>query len=544
MRLMGRPREMPLPYPTPLAAASRPFAGRRLALAIALASLLAFWLPFHLTLPLGRDQAIIGRVAATMLDGGWPYVDAWDHKGPATYLLYLPAYLLFGRGEHAIAWVDLLVLLGFAMLCERVGRGLGRRGAGAFAALALVLGVRNDYWTFGQPDAWIGVLFVGVAALLIDPGLSRRGWAMLAAGMAIGFATMVKPVYATMILLPLVACRLQPAGTPRLRLAATALAGFGATIGAFVAAFAAGGHLDALWQTYIVFNLDSHATRTWDDMQRVVLAFVVTLVAPRFDFGATVVLGAGVAGFVSLRRQAPRAAGLLGLGWLLALAAVAAQGKGFPYHFTAIHGVTALLAGLATARFVDTLGGTVAPGHDRREGRRRAILAGALLGLVACAMQPHAARARDWWMTQLGVMSEGERQQRLCEVDYCPWRLRALGAVIRGETAPGEPIFVWGFDSAIYVHADRPAASRFGFNYPLVGGTPEWRARVRAELMAALDSAPPRVIVVQEDDFIGLMHRRPSVDHLLDFPALNAFLATRYAPVHDLGRYVVHRRRE
>ncbi|MBL8697565.1 MAG: hypothetical protein JNK67_04295 [Alphaproteobacteria bacterium] len=529
----------PIPHSSALSARSV-----RIAAGALVAVLVLAWLPVHATLPLGRDQAIIGRVTQVLLDGGWPYADAWDHKGPAAYLLYAPAYLLFGRHEHAIVRFDLLLLLGFAWVCGRIGRALDQRATGLLAAVATVLTVRNDYWTFGQPDAWVGYLFVGVAALLCERDLGRRPWAGLVAGIAVGAAAMVKPVYAVMIVLPLAAWIWQPAGERRPSFVALTLLGAAAVILGFAAVFAAGGHLDALWQTYILFNLGAHLTRTWDDMTRIALSFAVTLVAPRFDFGLTVVLGAAAAGFAAMRRRHRRTADLLGLGWLLALVSVIAQGKGFPYHFAAVHGFTGVFAGYFVAQRFDAHFAAPAAARTRGANRRRATMAGALIGLAACAMQPHGQRVRDWWLTLAGAMSEAERAQRLCESDYCPWRLRALGEVIRRETAPGEPIFVWGFDSAIYLYADRPATGRFGFSYPLIGGTETWRRQARAELMATLAATPPRVIVVQEDDFIRLMHTRPSVDHILDFPEFGALLARHYVPEHDLGRFVVHRRRD
>jgi hypothetical protein len=130
---------------------------------------------------------------------------------------------------------------------------------------------------------------------------------------------------------------------------------------------------------------------------------------------------------------------------------------------------------------------------------------------------------------QAGAKSIAAFDEALCQIDYCEPALRALGELIRAETRADEPIFVWGFDSAVYLLADRPAASRFGFSYPLIGGTAPWRERVRAELMNVLEAAPPRLIVVQTNDYIRLMLSRPSSAHLAEFPALARLVESRYA---------------
>ncbi|MBM3524622.1 MAG: hypothetical protein FJX57_16880 [Alphaproteobacteria bacterium] len=515
----------------------------RAAMAI-VALLLIVWLPVHLSLPLGRDHAIIGRVSLAILDGYWPYADAWDHKGPVTYLLYLPAFLLFGRHEHAILWFDVLMLCVVAQIGARFGSRRMIRGLGPLAALAVILTVRNDYWTFGQPDTWIAILFIAFAVRLAEPAQARAIGTALVIGLGIGAATMVKPVYAAMILLPLAAHFLLPRAERCRHVPTATLIGFAVAIGGVCLVFVAAGHGRDLFDSYIAFNLRSHVTRTWDDLERVVGSFVVTLLAPRFDFGQTIIVAAGVLGFVTLRRRDRHAAGVLAAGWLAALASVVAQGKGFPYHFAIVHAFTALLAAYAVCERIARLASTTERPSAGVPDRRHAMKAGILIGLAVCAMAPHGQRAIDWWSVRLGMMSAAEREQRLCESDYCPWRTRALGELIRRETAPDEAIFVWGFDSVIYLLAGRPAVSRFGFSYPLIGGPSEFRAAARAELMTTLERSPPKLVVVQEDDPIRLLHARPSVDHVREFPEFEAFLARRYEPAHDLGRVIVHRRRD
>ena len=61
--------EISLPATMPIFSTQTP--SRRLSIALGLVGvgLLALWLPIHATLPLGRDQAIIARVAQALLEG-------------------------------------------------------------------------------------------------------------------------------------------------------------------------------------------------------------------------------------------------------------------------------------------------------------------------------------------------------------------------------------------------------------------------------------------------------------------------------------------
>lgn len=523
----------------------RPDRGTTIATAVAaiVAVLLTLWIPVHLSFPLGRDQAIIARVAQTLLDGGWPYVDAWDHKGPAAYLLYAPFLAVLGPPEVALYRADLLLLALVFLAYRALGRRLALPLSAPLALLILVLCVRNGHWTLAQPDTWIGYLSVGVAALLLSrAGLSPVGLAT--AGLAIGFATMVKPIFAGLLVLPAAALLTAPAELRRVRAAAMVLLGLLAAIAAVASPFLLAGHAGALWEAYVAFNLGGHMTRTWQDAWEWLSRFFGTLAVPRMHLGMTAILIAAALGFREQLRRRRREAVVLGAGWLVALVGVAVQGKAFPYHFMAVHGFTAILAAAFVAARIEAMAEALREGCDRATLRRHAAITGLLLGGLYAAILPHAGRTAEWWAMQTGAMSRDDYDQRLCEIDYCEPRLRGLGAVLRDFSAPDEPIFVWGFDSAVYLFAQRPAASRFGFSYPLIGGTPEWRARARAELMETLRARPPKLIVVQTNDYIRIMASRPSSAHLAEFPELAAMLAERYGRSLDLGDFQVHRRRD
>jgi hypothetical protein len=537
---------IPNPSDPPRDVAFPPASGTRLDTAVKafLGILLVLWIPVHLSLPIGRDQAIIARVAQTMLDGGWPYVDAWDHKGPAAFLLYAPALALLGQAEDALYRAELLLLAGMFFVYRFLALRFEIPLAAPLALLTLVLCVRNGHWSFAQPDTWVGYLVVAVGALLLHPRFGMRPASLLAAGFALGFATMVKPVFAAFLVMPAAALLTAPAEQRRLAGAIVVTLGFAAAIVAVSAPFVLAGHGGALWETYIVFNVGGHMTRTWQDAEVWLIRFLGTLVLPRMHIGMLAILIAAGFGFHALLRRDRRAALVLGAGWLAALLAVAVQGKSFPYHYMAVHGFTAIFAASFVAVRLEEMTRTLRQYRDRPALRRNAVITGLLLGGVYAAILPHATRTAEWWATQAGAMSREAFEARACETDYCLPMLRELGAEIRKLSAPGEPIFVWGFDSAVYLFAQRPATSRFGFSYPLIGGTPTWRAEARAELMATLDATRPPVIVVQTNDPIRLMASRPSSDHLAEFPELASLIATRYALSVDLEDFLVYRRRD
>src|SRR3954449_2554783 len=99
------------------------------------------WLPLPLLLALGtsalipdsppfrvvpgRDSGVFLYVASTILGGGIPYRDVWDHKPPAIY--YLDALgLLCGRSIWGVWLIQVLcvcsaVALGYSLMRGAVG---------------------------------------------------------------------------------------------------------------------------------------------------------------------------------------------------------------------------------------------------------------------------------------------------------------------------------------------------------------------------------------------------------------------------------------
>jgi len=74
--------------------------------------------------PMGRDQGILAWVGDTILNGGLPYRDAWDVKGPASHYVYALVGWLFGRNQWGIRLLDLLLVFAASLALWRLLRCL------------------------------------------------------------------------------------------------------------------------------------------------------------------------------------------------------------------------------------------------------------------------------------------------------------------------------------------------------------------------------------------------------------------------------------
>ena len=147
-----------------------------------------------------NDEAFIATVAEVMSHGGDLYVDVFDRKPPAVFLLYQGTFAVTGTSE---LWAPRL--LGVASLAATAGlvatfarRRFGDRAAviaGVLAALTTATLLPRD----AQSANFEVFMLPGIAAAMVLADRRRPGWA----GLALGVAACVKQTALT-TLLPLV----------------------------------------------------------------------------------------------------------------------------------------------------------------------------------------------------------------------------------------------------------------------------------------------------------------------------------------------------
>ncbi|MDE2572985.1 MAG: hypothetical protein KGM44_10755 [bacterium] len=159
-----------------------------------------------LNYPFAGDQALFAVGAAKLHAGGLLYRDFWDLKQPGIYLFYLAAGSLFGFSEFGVHLLELLVLLGFSVLLQRVlSSYLASRWASAAAPLMIV----GSYYAIGTEPTFTQVEMLAGVALFVTLWLAvtgnasrgaRRVWYLLAAGIAGAAVLLLKLMYLPVVL--------------------------------------------------------------------------------------------------------------------------------------------------------------------------------------------------------------------------------------------------------------------------------------------------------------------------------------------------------
>jgi Dolichyl-phosphate-mannose-protein mannosyltransferase len=532
--------------------AHRTGAGERLAL-----TLVALWIPLQLLAtwpaPLTPafdgswryDSSIFAYEGALVRDGAMPYVAFWDHKGPLIYLinaagLSLSNGHLWGIWLVGLITVWLAAALGYRAMREAFGVPAALIGLVFFVvALGGFESGTNMTEEYALPLAW------GAALVLIR--WTRRRRASMSAGLALGAlgalafflrGNLAGASTAAVLTIAVVLLRERRFGA----LARTAL---GAIAGAVIAGapliawLAYGGAMRAFWDQAIAYNL----TYTQADFtQRLVSAiagvWLATVTAP---------LLLPAAGLVACVRRLRRSRAneraqpimMFALIWIaveLPLASI--SGRPYDHYFIMLLPPMALLAAALVA---ELLAHSPTPANIGRRARSPAIIA-ALFVLVM--LRPLAAHLTLRARTS-GIVPARTSSQVVQTADY-----------VRAHSSPSERLLVWGLSGGVYFLAQRPAASKYLFAFPLLTRT--YGDSVVPDFLAELRRTPPAIIVdaAVSDQSAPPLSRWDSAWH---FPQLSwyapyrtmtpslapfyEFVARNYTPVAVVGpeRWTVYR---
>ncbi len=497
---------------------------------LALALLLATWLRGHTfgpdvhrltgfapwpvsageTEPLDCDEAVYLYCARRQLDGDAMYRDLTDTKPPGGYWLYAMAARVGGPTELTVRILPVPLVIVAVALVWSIGRRLGGPVAAVAAALAYAI-ASTDPSLFGNGANFehaINAASLAALAILIGAWSTARRWPLAAAGACVGLAALVKQPAAAPIAVFAAALMMRGGRAWKAKIAdvSTLVAGFAIAIGIAAAVLAAQGALPAAIDDVIRYG-GALATDTRPDPTAPSPA--VRWLTGNADpagalpppFGTTDYLTWWATGTWPLWLASAPSLLWLAIGradarrrlvaaWTLAAwAQVVAPGLYWPHYYLLP------LPGAAIAVAVAMADALRAARSDRRPIRGAAgLVVGLALGASIAAIG--GLLVRDYLLlrpTELTIRHKGGRQWVV---------LRALGRDLarrtRGWSGPRPSLFVWGWQSPLYVDSGLDGASRqvfvdnlmrdrAGTDHPIVG--PRFD-----RILAELRERPPAIV--------------------------------------------------
>lgn len=468
------------------------------------------------------DEGVYAVMADVMVDGGRPYVDAIERKPPLLFWLYQACFSLAGKNAwYALHTLAALWTLGTMLALHRLTRGLFDRRTAGWAALLYCIFMTWGDWKclafngeliMNLPLAWAALL---VLAATRDPGHSaRRALRLLAAGMALGCAVLIKqPAGVATVPLGLLLLLQAPRLRDGVRDGMLLTLGFCLPLAAVAARFWSWGMLDVAWYWSVGDHDIPHGPRSLIFWKLAAERGLLVFVAGSLVLSALCVLS------LRWRTRAPalwhdRSPALRALCGLIVASFVGAawSGRFYPHYFLQVVPWMSVLAAPAAAQ-LDT--------------QPQSKLLRGLLLLHALAY--------------------------LCLNTIGLWPQRAPSALVawvRQNTQPRDPIFVWGHSVALYALTDRAPSSRYITTFPLTGyifGSPLTRdphndtsARILPGswqlLQQDLCAKPPALIIDTE-----ITHPKPKYP-AQHFPRLWHWLQTSYEVARRSPEGLVYQR--
>lgn len=499
----------------------------------------------------GRDQGIYAVVGDALLDGKMPYRDAWDFKPPGIFLVFAVADALFGKAMSSIRLLEVTGLVAVVFAFRRLGRTLFDSATAGLlgGALAVLIHAELEFWHTAQPESFGGMVTIFALVQITGPAVSavklgERLRSAAFAGALFGAAFLFKPPLGGGVLVcAAYLARAEWLRTPRLGAAARPViaAGLGSIVPILLVVlwFWARNALPALSWTLFEFT-PGYTALGWHGTPQGLLWYGFT----ELFFGFSYVLPFGVVLAILLPRVSDREReGMMlvaGITWVH-VTGIAMQAKFFQYHYGATLLLVSFVAGLGLYK-----------GCRWLKGRAPVLAIVYLAAVVVLAAERVALRHNPgtFWERSASrlayliarVPSREQLDAKLYHVsDYDLGLDRRAARDVARLAGPGDAIFVWGFEPALYWLSERRPSSRFIYDVPQ---RVRWQREVaRRDLLADLRRDPPRVIVVQHGDVFQYVtgDLQDSAESLRDFPELATMLGEDFRfveSVEDLDLYV------
>lgn len=479
----------------------------------------SFWFPFF------WDQAILASVGDVVVRGGMPFRDGFDMKGPLAYYGFAAAQALFGRHFWSIRVLDFPFLVCGTIALGRLTARVTSPLWGWWSGLVFALWIASLDWPHTiQPDTWSTVLTIFAVALLVEknPTPLELG----ASALCIGFASLVKPTYLALVILPLlsIAQNRERGSWRRVMI----VVGSALTPPLAVTAwFAYRGALQDLIDVHILYTI-----KVYRPLRSMSAASAIKGIVRFFGRSPTVWgIPAAAIGVYTLARRFPRAAVLL-IAWLVvATGSVAAQGRFFRYQWIAVLPPLFVLCAAGVRSAVQA-----------QSRMRAAWIVPVLAAVAVLTLTVVPASGVAMWLKLLTRHVSREQYDASFRTGtFSPSTDVKAAAYIREHTSPTDGVAVFGVNADINFLSGRPNPTRFYWSMPLTEGRPfSMRDVFRREYLQGLRGQPPVYFVVG----VPWGRRVPKTTALHDFPQLQELLDREYRLETKFGALDLYRKTE
>jgi 4-amino-4-deoxy-L-arabinose transferase-like glycosyltransferase len=483
-------------------------------------TILSLWLPF------GWDHGMMAEVGHTILEGGLPYRDVWDMKGPVAYVVFAAAEAIFGRNMWGVRVVDAAIMVSAAAILGGAASRLSSPTYGPWAALGFLFLISSNGWFFTtQPDAWVAA----AATLAIAPYLnSTKHPTLLQAwlsGSMIGLAALIKPLYIIFVLSPAAAIALQNKRGLSERFRHWLMLGFGLSVPIIVIllVYVEQSALASLIEVHILYPIKSYSNVGQLSFRTIASNFADHLRKQPMAEHLPLVALAGISSFIvaaiwNLRKN-PTIFATLTTWTGTALFCIIFQAQFFAYHWYPLYPPAVILAvvGLASVNIAAS--------------QRSIIVRRLYFSALSVPLLITPAKETLWTAQYiLGLTTEAQYYSKFQFREYNVSDQVEAETYLSTQSNPADQLFVLGHESIINYLTGLKPPTRFIFSLPLFAQGP-FLHEYRSEALVELARAKPRYVIK------GTSHGWSK------FPEFESWLDSHYQRTRSFGYLDLYERR-
>jgi 4-amino-4-deoxy-L-arabinose transferase-like glycosyltransferase len=399
------------------------------------------------------DEGSHAAVAATLMNGGLPYLNAVNNKPPGIFYIYKITFLLFGRyNMTAVHMVTFFWTLATATVLSALAGKLGGKNAALCALLFYMTFTAALYpkMIAANSEIFMALPYTLGVLLLWQASVRGKGYLYFIAGFVSGLAPLFKQIGGVLVVaLLLYLLVIIPIRHGRSRvipgIAASISYGIGFAAPAAIVAFLF--HRYGVLNDWIFWNLTyakryiSTGNKTLSFPSQLLAEFVPFVLATLILWLLALLWIRSVLFDRPIRGKSPEYNfAIFIVAWLTVSTVATMPGsRMFGHYFIQILPPLSLMAALLAGEFFSE------PRQPRAKAWRCAILALTIVpGLIFAGMAVAYESTTDTW-------SE-------IHPDFRP-----AAEYIRSHTRPEDRIFVWGWFTPIYVYSQRAPSTRFVF---------------------------------------------------------------------------------
>lgn len=466
---------------------------------------------------LHRDSAVFAYFGRAILDGSVPYQDVWDHKTPGIYYIDAAIFWLLPDSILSIHAVEGMIMAMASLTLYAVARALAipRLSAGFGAVLYAVFLTTPAFYQGGNlTETYLQLpLLLGFLLLIKafpDESSPLRPHLAYGCGLLFGIAVMIRP---TALLHAIVALAFWSLHLIRgyhsmkwyLSWFCLFVLGISTPVLITVIYFGFQGALDDMYQQVVVYNA-LYFSAAGDDTGALVRLMLRSGWAAFSNAPLLWALGlSGLAVLVLSRMDLSSRVGYLLLPLFAADAlSVLAGGNFYGHYYLLVIPSLSLLGAYAMARVSADLVGV----------RWNPLWVTLAVSVTVLILAPMSIRWAGVFFSIRAPIIEAYDQDLINRVV---------------ELSDEEDyIYVWGAEPGVYLLSDRRAASRYIYNYPLIGrfGRRTVPERIRQDDMSIflgeLNRHPPKLVLIA-----------PAHNDLSKVPQFRSFLTEGYENIGE-----------